>query len=92
MGNFGREAIRIAVQVLLASEECLCVQIFEQLGSIQDTCFVEAAKGTFVEFENAIQRENSKSAIPGGAIHPFNCSNTSISTSFSEHCQQEKTI
>ena len=52
----------------------------------------EAAKGTFVEFENAIQRENSKSAIPGGAIHPLNRSNTSISTSFSEHCQQDKTI
>lgn len=134
------QAIRIAVQVLLASEKRLCVQIFEQLGSIQDTCFVEtakgaimqllnfveaiaisrrsperlfrildmyeslsdllpainsifsddacasiraeaegiltrlgeAAKGTFVEFENAIQRETSKSAIPGGAIHPLN--------------------
>ena len=47
----------------------------------------EAEKETFVEFENAIQRENSKSTIPGGAIHPLNRSNTSISTSFSEHCQ-----
>lgn len=133
------QAIKIAVQVLLGSEKRLCVQIFEQLGSIQDTCFVEtakgaimqllnfveaiaisrrsperlfrildmyeslsdllpainsifsddacasiraeaegiltrlgeAAKGTFVEFENAIQRETSKTAIPGGAIHPL---------------------
>lgn len=133
------QAIKIAVQVLLASEKRLCVQIFEQLGYIQDTCFVEtakgaimqllnfveaiaisrrsperlfrildmyeslsdllpaiksifsdescasiraeadgiltrlgeAAKGTFVEFENAIQRETSKTPIPGGAIHPL---------------------
>lgn len=133
------QAIKIAVQVLLGSEKRLCIQIFEQLGSIQDTCFVEtakgaimqllnfveaiaisrrsperlfrildmyeslsdllpainsifsddacasiraeaegiltrlgeAAKGTFVEFENAIQRETSKTAIPGGAIHPL---------------------
>lgn len=133
------QAIKIAVQVLLGSEKRLCVQIFEQLGSIQDTCFVEtakgaimqllnfaeaiaisrrsperlfrildmyeslsdllpaiksifsdescaciraeadgiltrlgeAAKGTFVEFENAIQRDTSKTPIPGGAIHPL---------------------
>ena len=32
----------------------------------------EAAKGTFVEFENSIQRETSKSTIPGDAIHPLN--------------------
>lgn len=133
------QAVKIAVQVLLGSEKRLCVQIFEQLGSIQDTCFVEtakgaimqllnfaeaiaisrrsperlfrildmyeslsdllpaiksifsdescaciraeadgiltrlgeAAKGTFVEFENAIQRDTSKTPIPGGAIHPL---------------------
>uniref|UniRef100_A0A0D6QWN5 Exocyst subunit Exo70 family protein n=1 Tax=Araucaria cunninghamii TaxID=56994 RepID=A0A0D6QWN5_ARACU len=33
----------------------------------------EAAKGTFVEFENAIkkEKETSKTSIPGGAIHPL---------------------
>ncbi|GLJ15821.1 hypothetical protein SUGI_0260940 [Cryptomeria japonica] len=31
----------------------------------------EAVKGTFVEFENAIQRETSRTPIPGGAVHPL---------------------
>ncbi|KAH9291438.1 hypothetical protein KI387_043372 [Taxus chinensis] len=31
----------------------------------------EAAKGTFLEFENAIQTETSRTPIPGGAIHPL---------------------
>eukprot|EP01018_Ginkgo_biloba_P014354 Gb_10562 [translate_table: standard] len=133
------QAIKIAVRVLFASEKHLCEQIFEELGPIQENCFVEtakgammqllnfseaiaisrrspeklfrildmyeslsdllpdinsvfsdescasvraeaygifmrlgeAAKGTFVEFENAIQRETSRTPIPGGAIHPL---------------------
>eukprot|EP00252_Welwitschia_mirabilis_P022888 TRINITY_DN6321_c0_g1_i1.p1 TRINITY_DN6321_c0_g1~~TRINITY_DN6321_c0_g1_i1.p1 ORF type:complete len:692 (+),score=122.84 TRINITY_DN6321_c0_g1_i1:403-2478(+) len=31
----------------------------------------EAAKGTFVEFENNIKKETSKTPIPGGAVHPL---------------------
>ncbi|MCO5567684.1 hypothetical protein L7F22_021378 [Adiantum nelumboides] len=31
----------------------------------------EAARGIFAEFENAIQRESSKTPVPGGAIHPL---------------------
>ncbi|KAJ7298702.1 hypothetical protein O6H91_04G034100 [Diphasiastrum complanatum] len=31
----------------------------------------EAARGTFVEFENAIYRDASKIPVPGGAIHPL---------------------
>lgn len=31
----------------------------------------EAARGTFAEFDNAIQRESSKTPIPGGAVHPL---------------------
>ncbi|KAL4180701.1 hypothetical protein AMTRI_Chr12g233960 [Amborella trichopoda] len=31
----------------------------------------EAARGTLSEFENAIQRENSRAPMPGGTIHPL---------------------
>ncbi|MCO5612605.1 hypothetical protein L7F22_066873 [Adiantum nelumboides] len=31
----------------------------------------EAARGTFAEFENAIQRDASKIPVPGGAVHPL---------------------
>lgn len=31
----------------------------------------EAARGTFAEFENAIQRDTSKNAVAGGAVHPL---------------------
>ncbi|XP_077227308.1 exocyst subunit exo70 family protein F1 [Tasmannia lanceolata] len=31
----------------------------------------EAAKGTFAEFENAVQSETSRKPIPGGEIHPL---------------------
>lgn len=31
----------------------------------------EAARGTFVEFENAIQRDSAKNPVPGGAVHPL---------------------
>eukprot|EP00249_Psilotum_nudum_P024183 c29114_g1_i3 orf=321-2291(+) len=31
----------------------------------------EDACGTFAEFENAVQRETSKSPVPGGAVHPL---------------------
>lgn len=31
----------------------------------------EAARGTFVEFENAIQRDSAKKPVPGGALHPL---------------------
>lgn len=31
----------------------------------------EAARGTFAEFENAIQRDTSKIPVPGGAVHPL---------------------
>lgn len=31
----------------------------------------EAARGTFAEFENAIQRDASKTPVPGGAVHPL---------------------
>lgn len=31
----------------------------------------EAARGIFIEFENAVHRENSKARIPGGTIHPL---------------------
>lgn len=31
----------------------------------------EAARGTFVEFENAIRRDTSKTPVPGGAVHPL---------------------
>ena len=49
------QAISIAVQVLLASEKRLCVQIFEQLGSIQDTCFVETTKGAIMQLLNFVE-------------------------------------
>lgn len=32
----------------------------------------EAARGTFGEFENAIQRDASRTPVPGGAVHPLN--------------------
>lgn len=32
----------------------------------------EAARGTFGEFENAIQRDASKTPVLGGAVHPLN--------------------
>ncbi|KAH7278123.1 hypothetical protein KP509_38G025200 [Ceratopteris richardii] len=31
----------------------------------------DAAYGTFAEFENAIQRDTSRSPVPGGAVHPL---------------------
>ncbi|MCO5602091.1 hypothetical protein L7F22_056219 [Adiantum nelumboides] len=31
----------------------------------------DAARGTFAEFEHAIQRETSKNPVPGGAVHPL---------------------
>ncbi|CAK9273528.1 unnamed protein product [Sphagnum jensenii] len=31
----------------------------------------EAARGTFAEFENAIQRDGSKTPVPGGTVHPL---------------------
>lgn len=31
----------------------------------------EAARGIFIEFENAVHGENSKTRIPGGTIHPL---------------------
>ncbi|CAM6007357.1 unnamed protein product [Sphagnum balticum] len=31
----------------------------------------EAAKGTFAEFENAIQRDEVRTAVPGGGVHPL---------------------
>lgn len=31
----------------------------------------EAARGTFTEFENAVQRETSRNPVPGGAVHPL---------------------
>ncbi|KAI5056130.1 hypothetical protein GOP47_0029651 [Adiantum capillus-veneris] len=31
----------------------------------------DAARGTFAEFENAIQRETSRNPVPGGAVHPL---------------------
>lgn len=31
----------------------------------------EAARGTFAEFENAIQRDASRTPVPGGAVHPL---------------------
>lgn len=32
----------------------------------------ETARGTFGEFENAIQRDASRTPVPGGAVHPLN--------------------
>lgn len=31
----------------------------------------DAARGTFAEFENAVQRETSRNPVPGGAVHPL---------------------
>ncbi|CAM6043002.1 unnamed protein product [Sphagnum compactum] len=31
----------------------------------------EAARGTFAEFENAIQRDEVRTAVPGGGVHPL---------------------
>lgn len=31
----------------------------------------DAARGTFQEFENAVQRDASKNPVPGGAVHPL---------------------
>ncbi|KAH7302450.1 hypothetical protein KP509_23G074100 [Ceratopteris richardii] len=31
----------------------------------------EAARGTFADFENAIQRDASRTPVPGGAVHPL---------------------
>lgn len=31
----------------------------------------DAARGTFAEFENAIQRDTSRNPVPGGAVHPL---------------------
>ncbi|KAI5069750.1 hypothetical protein GOP47_0016051 [Adiantum capillus-veneris] len=31
----------------------------------------DAARGTFAEFENAVQHETSRNPVPGGAVHPL---------------------
>lgn len=31
----------------------------------------DAARGTFAEFENAVQKETSRNSVPGGAVHPL---------------------
>uniref|UniRef100_A0A0C9RZ14 Exocyst subunit Exo70 family protein n=1 Tax=Wollemia nobilis TaxID=56998 RepID=A0A0C9RZ14_9CONI len=132
-------AVKICIRVLFASEKRLCDQVFDELGLMRDSCFVEVAKdatarllgfveavaasrrspeklfrvvdlyvtladllpdietlysqeacrivreraaglvdrlgeavrGILTEFENAIQRENSKTPTPGGTIHPL---------------------
>lgn len=44
--------VNIVVQVFLVNEKRLCIQIFEQVGFIQDTCFVETAKGAILQLLN----------------------------------------
>ncbi|CAH8392671.1 unnamed protein product [Eruca vesicaria subsp. sativa] len=132
-------AAKVCVRVVFASEKRLCEQIFDGLGEMEETCFMEivkssalqlftfpeaisisrrspeklfkildlhdaladllpdmeeifssglsesilvqateiqsrlaeAARGTLVEFENAIFREPSVVPVPGGTIHPL---------------------
>eukprot|EP01018_Ginkgo_biloba_P027554 Gb_13326 [translate_table: standard] len=56
------------IEIVFSSDTCGSVktqasEILTRLG--------EAARGIFTEFENAIQRETSKTPIPGGTIHPL---------------------
>lgn len=48
----------------------LCANVKTQASEIL-TRLGEAARGIFTEFENAIQRETSRTPIPGGTIHPI---------------------
>jgi len=48
----------------------LCANVKTQASEIL-TRLGEAARGIFTEFENALQRETSRTPIPGGTIHPI---------------------
>jgi len=43
----------------------------EDIGLGNTDSIGEAARGIFTEFENAIQRETSRTPISGGTIHPI---------------------
>lgn len=50
-------------------QEC-CVGVRTQASGVL-VRLGEEARGIFIEFENAVHRENSKTRIPGGTIHPL---------------------
>lgn len=56
------------IEVVFSDEMCSSVKM--QASEIL-TRLGEAGRGIFTEFENAIQRETSKTPIPGGTIHPL---------------------
>lgn len=45
-------AMKIFVRVYLASEKCLCDQIFGEFGSVNQTCFIETSKGSMLQLLN----------------------------------------
>lgn len=56
------------INSLFSGEDCF------ELRSEASTIWMrlaEAARGTFFEFENAIQRDSAKNPVPGGAVHPL---------------------
>ncbi|KAK1565350.1 hypothetical protein Q3G72_024600 [Acer saccharum] len=81
------QAIKIVIRVLLSGEKRHCDSIFGESDSIGEAMVTDefvcgevngvlnalggAAKGTFAEFENAVQSETSKKAMQGGEIHPL---------------------
>uniref|UniRef100_A0A0C9S996 Exocyst subunit Exo70 family protein n=1 Tax=Wollemia nobilis TaxID=56998 RepID=A0A0C9S996_9CONI len=56
------------IEVIFSDE--MCSHVKTQASEIL-TRLGEAARGIFTEFENAIQKETSKAAIPGGTVHPI---------------------
>jgi len=56
------------IEIVFSNE--MCANVKTQASEIL-TRLGEAARGIFTEFENAIQRETSRTPIPGGTIHPI---------------------
>eukprot|EP00246_Nothoceros_aenigmaticus_P013465 TRINITY_DN464_c0_g1_i1.p1 TRINITY_DN464_c0_g1~~TRINITY_DN464_c0_g1_i1.p1 ORF type:complete len:672 (-),score=145.52 TRINITY_DN464_c0_g1_i1:382-2397(-) len=56
------------VDTIFSGESCFSVRS-EAAGIVMR--LGEAARGTFAEFENAIQRDTSRNAVAGGAVHPL---------------------
>eukprot|EP00250_Pteridium_aquilinum_P019413 c24422_g1_i1 orf=145-1968(-) len=57
-----------AIDAIFSHDQCMCVRLEAKRTLLR---LGEAARGIFAEFENAIQRESSKTPVPGGAIHPL---------------------
>lgn len=57
-----------SIEYLFAGETCSSLRL--EASAILAR-LADAARGTFTEFENAVQRETSRNPVPGGAVHPL---------------------